>query len=73
MGLTLYFASQGSGKVLGPVIAGTLRLALVAGVGSWLATQGHGADAYFWLVAAAMVLYGLSTVALVRMTPWARA
>lgn len=73
MGLTLYFASQGSGKVLGPVIAGTLRLALVAGVGSWLTTQGHGADAYFWLVAAAMVLYGLSTVALVRMTPWARA
>jgi len=73
MGLTLYFASQGSGKVLGPVIAGTLRLALVAGVGSWLATQGHGADAYFWLVAAAMVLYGLSTVALVRMTSWARA
>jgi len=73
MGLTLYFASQGSGKVLGPVIAGTLRLALVAGIGSWLATQGHGADAYFWLVAAAMVLYGLSTVALVRMTSWARA
>lgn len=73
MGLTLYFASQGSGKVLGPVIAGTLRLALVAGVGSWLATQGHGADAYFWLVAAAMVLYGPSTVALVRMTSWAHA
>ena len=73
MGLTLYFASQGSGKVLGPVIAGTLRLALVAGVGSWLATQGHGADAYFWLDAAAMVLYGLSTVALVRMTSWAHA
>ena len=73
MGLTLYFASQGSGKVLGPVIAGTLRLALVLGVGSWLSAQGHGADAYFWLVAAAMVLYGLSTVALVRMTSWARA
>ena len=73
MGLTLYFASQGSGKVLGPVMAGTLRLALVAGVGSWLAAQGHGAEAYFWLVAAAMVLYGLSTVVLVRLTPWVRA
>lgn len=73
MGLTLYFASQGSGKVLGPVLAGTLRLALVAGVGSWLAMADHGAEAYFWLVAAAMVLYGLSTVALVRMTPWTRA
>ena len=72
MGLTLYFASQGSGKVLGPVLAGTLRLALVAGVGGWLVTTGLGADAYFWLVAAAMVLYGLSTVLLVRMTRWVR-
>ena len=72
MGLTLYFASQGSGKVLGPVLAGTLRLALVAGVGSWLLARGLGADAYFWLVAEAMVLYGVSTVLLVRMTRWVR-
>ncbi len=73
LGLTLYFASQGSGKVLGPVVAGTLRLLLVAGVGSWLAARGAGASAYFWLVAAAMVLYGVSTVVLVKLTPWSRA
>ncbi len=42
LGLTLYFASQGSGKVLGPVLAGTLRLVIVAGIGAWLATSGFG-------------------------------
>lgn len=72
MGLTLYFASQGSGKVLGPVIAGTVRLLLVAGVGWWLSARGADAKAYFWLVAAAMVVYGLSSVVLVRMTRWQR-
>jgi putative MATE family efflux protein len=72
MGLTLYFASQGSGKVLGPVIAGTVRLLLVAVVGWWLSLQNSGASAYFWLVAAAMVAYGISTVVLVRLTRWQR-
>ncbi|MBL8379924.1 MAG: MATE family efflux transporter [Burkholderiales bacterium] len=69
-GLTLYFASQGAGKVLGPVLAATLRLMLVALVGTWLA--GHGAPAahYFALVGAAMFIYGLSTMAAVYFTPW---
>ncbi len=70
MGLTLYFASQGSGKVLGPVLAGTARLLLVATAGGWLAAHGGEASAYFQLVAAAMVVYGLTTVVLVRLTPW---
>ena len=70
LGLTLYFASQGSGKVLGPVLAGTLRLVLVAGVGAWLAAEGAQAGAYFALIAVAMVAYGLSTAAAVKWTPW---
>lgn len=70
LGLTLYFASQGAGKVLGPVVAGTVRLVLVAGAGSWLAAGGFGAPGYFALVAVAMVVYGLVTVGLIRMTPW---
>jgi hypothetical protein len=41
--LTLYFASQGSGRILGPVLASTVRLVLVAVVGFWLAA--HGAPA----------------------------
>jgi len=72
LGLTLYFASQGSGKVLGPVLAGTVRLVLVAGVGLWLSAAGASADSFFGLVAAAMVAYGLATVATVRFTPWGR-
>jgi len=72
MGLTLYFASQGSGKVLGPVMAGTVRLLLVAVVGWWLKAHDAPASAYFWLVAVAMVAYGISTLVLVRMTRWQR-
>src|SRR5262249_31368273 len=36
LGSALYFASQGAGKVLGPVLASTLRLSLIAGGGWWL-------------------------------------
>ena len=69
-GLTLYFASQGSGKVLGPVLAATARLILIVGVGLWLASRQAGAEAFFWLVAAGMVLYGVATAWAVRRTRW---
>lgn len=72
LGLTLYFASQGSGKVLGPVLASTLRLVVVAAVGAWLVSHAAPAQHYFLLVAAAMVVYGLSTAAAVWLTPWGR-
>ena len=71
LGLTLYFASQGAGRVLGPVLAATLRLVLVAAAGSWLAGQDATPAAYFALVAAAMVAYGLATAAAVWRTSWA--
>ncbi len=70
LGLTLYFASQGSGRVLGPVLAGALRLLLVAVVGGWLAGRDASPAAYFVLVAGAMAAYGLSTALAVRLTPW---
>jgi uncharacterized membrane protein YhhN len=69
LGLTLYFASQGAGRVLGPVIAAMLRLGLVLAVGSWLARDAlAGPAAYFQLVAAAMVAYGLATALAVGLT-----
>ena len=72
LGLTLYFASQGAGQVIGPVLAGTVRLVLVAGVGYWL-TQHQGTTEHFYgLVAVAMVLYGVVTAAAVKVTPWGR-
>jgi putative MATE family efflux protein len=72
LGLTLYFASQGSGKVLGPVLTSTLRLLLVVGAGAWLAAQGAAPADYFALVALAMVVYGLSTALAVRLTRWGK-
>lgn len=70
LGLTLYFAAQGSGRVLGPVLAGTLRLLLVAGVGAWLASRQAPPSSFFALVAVAMVAYGLATVGAVKLTRW---
>jgi putative MATE family efflux protein len=73
LGLTLYFASQGAGRVVGPVLAGTLRLLLVAGAGWWMDGPGASPGAYFALVAGAMVVYGLATALAVWCTPWGAA
>jgi putative MATE family efflux protein len=70
LGLTLYFASQGAGRVLGPVLAGLLRLLVVLAVGSWLASRGAGAAGYFGVVALGMAVYGLATALAVRLTRW---
>ncbi len=72
LGLTLYFAAQGAGRVFGPVLAGTVRLLLVAGAGAWLASGEATAASYFWLVTVAMVSYGLASAAAVKFTPWGR-
>ena len=70
LGLTLYFASQGAGKVLGPVLAGTLRLVMIC-VGGWLLTVTDAPDwAYFALVGVAMAAYGVATAAAVGWTRW---
>lgn len=72
LGLCLYFASQGSGKILGPVLAGTVRLAVVI-AGGWLFL---GPGARFGdlaaVVAAAMIAYGASTALAVWMTRWGK-
>ena len=72
LGLCLYFASQGAGRLLGPVLAGTLRLVVVIVGGVWLVSEQAPAWSMFALISAAMVLYGLCTVWFVRITPWGR-
>lgn len=70
LGLSLYFSSLGAGRAAGPVLAGTLRLVLVA-VGGWLLAQWQSPDwMIFALVAVGMAAYGVSTVLAVRCTPW---
>ncbi len=70
LGLCLYFASQGAGKIAGPILAQALRLIIVAG-GGWLLLR---AQAPLWtlfaLVTVAMVALGLGSAAAVRFTPW---
>lgn len=70
LGLTLFFASQGAGRVLGPVLAGTLRLAVVALLGFVLVKTGAPAWSYFAIVGVGMVAYGLATAAAVAATRW---
>jgi MATE family, multidrug efflux pump len=72
MGMALYFASQGSGKVLGPVLAATVRLAVIA-IGGWLlAASAAPVWTLFALVALSMLAYGLTTAAAVYVTAWGR-
>jgi putative MATE family efflux protein len=70
LGLSLYFASQGSGKMLQPVLAGTVRLLVVAVGGLWLAASSAPVWALFVLVGSAMAAFGLSVAAAVHLTPW---
>jgi putative MATE family efflux protein len=57
-GLVLYFASQGAGKLLWPVIAQGLRL-LVAVGGAWAALRlGFGLQGIFTAIGVALLAYG---------------
>ena len=70
LGLCLYFSSLGAGKVGGPVLAGTLRLLVVA-VGGWILASAQTEPwTIFALVGLGMASYGLATVVAVRSTEW---
>ena len=70
LGLSVYFASQGAGKVLRPVLAGTVRLGVILVGGPSLAAGAAPAWALFALVSAAMLAFGLCVAAAVYLTPW---
>ena len=65
-GIALYFASQGAGRVLPPMLAGTVRLALVI-IGGSLAVSLQGV---FAVIAAAMIVFGLLTIWFVTSAHW---
>ena len=65
-GMALYFASQGAGRVLLPVLAGTARLAIViAGGALALSLQG-----IFAVIAAGIAVYGALTILVVFLARW---
>ncbi len=65
-GIALYFASQGAGRVLPPMLAGTARLALVVAGG----LAAVSLQALFTVIAAAMIAYGLLTIWFVASARW---
>jgi putative MATE family efflux protein len=66
LGLALYFASQGAGRLRWPLIAGLTRLIVATG-GGWIALRGAGGGLWsiFAVMALALALFGtVVTVAL---------
>ena len=70
LSISMYFSSQGAAKVLGPVLAQTARLALVAGGGWWLSAHDASPGNFFTLAASSMVVLGLLSAASVVLTRW---
>jgi MATE family, multidrug efflux pump len=70
LGLALYFASQGAGRLLWPVLANLVRLAIAAG-GGWLALRWSGDVSYvFAALGAALAAFGLITAGAVAAGAW---
>ena len=70
LGLVLYFASQGAGKLKWPVIGNIVRLA-VAGLGGWLALRWSGSLAGVFITqAVALLLYGLTNASAIAAGAW---
>lgn len=71
LGMALYFASLGAGRMRGPIAAGLCRIALAAG-GGWLLANvaGMGIDGHFLGVALGITAYGLVTALGVRRGEW---
>ena len=71
LGLALYFASQGAGRMKWPVI-GSLSRMTVALVGALILTTytGLGVDGVFAAIGFAMLIYGLVIALAIRRSGW---
>lgn len=73
LGLSLYFAAQGAGRVAWPVIATFLRFLVGVGL-AYVGTRwwGLGLEFVFLCTAAGMLVYGSVTAAALRLGDWRR-
>ena len=71
-GVTLYFASQGSGQVLKPVLAGTARLLFVVTGAALVMQMGGPLWAVFAVIALGLAVFGGLTAWVVHKANWAR-
>lgn len=73
LGVALYFASQGTGRMTMPLLASVLRL-LIASLGGFAAIHaGAPVSVVFFMIATAMFVYGSFTGWAVYRTSWAPA
>ncbi|MDH3320318.1 MAG: MATE family efflux transporter [Betaproteobacteria bacterium] len=69
-GMALYFASQGAGRMLLPVLAGTVRLVFVLAAGALVVALDGPLAAVFAVIAGGIVLFGGLIIAAVRAGRW---
>jgi putative MATE family efflux protein len=70
LGLALYFASQGAGRLLWPLLANLTRLAMAAG-GGWVALRWSGDLSHVFLaLSAALAAFGLINAGAVASGAW---
>jgi putative MATE family efflux protein len=73
LGLALFFASQGAGRMFWP-LAGSLARLVIVGVGGWFCAQllHAPASAFFIVVAASLAVYAIVIAAAIRLGSWTR-
>ncbi len=73
LGLALFFASQGAGRMFWPLTASVGRLAVLV-VGGWLCVNvlQAPATAFFAIVAFSLVVYGSTLAIAIRLGSWTR-
>ncbi len=72
LGLSLYFASRGAGRLSWPLLAGMLRMMIAVG-GGWAALSATASLEWaFVALAMALVLYGVTLAAAIASGVWSR-
>src|SRR5262249_8030065 len=71
LGLALYFASQGAGRLVWPLVAGLVRLLIAAG-GGWMVVHWYtgGLSALFVAIATALLAYALVIAGAIKADAW---
>jgi putative MATE family efflux protein len=73
LGLSLYFASQGAGKLMWPLLAGLCRMLIAVGGGGLALHLTGSLQWLFGFLAAALVVYGVTLTIAVKSGVWFRA
>ncbi len=72
LGLSLYFASQGAGRLAWPLLGGLIRMIIAVG-GGWLVLMLTGSLVWaFAALALALVVYGVTLVTAIASGVWFR-